>query len=172
MATRRSDQLRIAAAAFLESHAAWQEDVNRANPDASYWDAAETLLATFASGDIPRDCRGLNQRVEEFDEQCAAFDEQQEQGDTVLMPSRKFFGAVELLAKELRAAEPRELPPLETIAENAGRDGAVVARKVADGKGAHGWDAEEDRFGDMFKFGVIDICISSQMKKNIKILIF
>jgi chaperonin GroEL len=51
----------------------------------------------------------------------------------------------------------RALPvPLETIAENAGRDGAVVARKVSEGKGAFGWDAEADRFGDMFEFGVID----------------
>ncbi len=46
--------------------------------------------------------------------------------------------------------------PLAAIAENAGRDGAVVVRKVADGKGAYGWDAEEDRFGDMFEFGIID----------------
>jgi chaperonin GroEL len=46
--------------------------------------------------------------------------------------------------------------PLETIAANAGRDGGVVARKVAAGKPGFGWDAEEDRFGDMFEFGVID----------------
>jgi chaperonin GroEL len=46
--------------------------------------------------------------------------------------------------------------PLETIAKNAGRDGGVIARKVLEGKGAFGWDAEEDRFGDMFEFGVID----------------
>ena len=46
--------------------------------------------------------------------------------------------------------------PLAAIAENAGRDGAVVVRKVADGKGSFGWDAEEDRFGDMFEFGIID----------------
>ncbi len=46
--------------------------------------------------------------------------------------------------------------PLASIAANAGRDGAVIVRKVADGKGAYGWDAEEDRFGDMFEFGIID----------------
>jgi chaperonin GroEL len=46
--------------------------------------------------------------------------------------------------------------PLRTIAANAGRDGAVVARKVADGKGAFGWDADQDRYGDMFEFGIID----------------
>ena len=46
--------------------------------------------------------------------------------------------------------------PLASIAENAGRDGAVIVRKVSLGKGSHGWDAEEDRFGDMFSFGIID----------------
>jgi chaperonin GroEL len=46
--------------------------------------------------------------------------------------------------------------PLETIAANAGRQGGVVARKVLEGKGAFGWDADEDRWGDMFAFGVID----------------
>ncbi len=46
--------------------------------------------------------------------------------------------------------------PLRTIAANAGRDGAVVARKVLAGKGPFGWDAEEDRYGDMFEFGIID----------------
>lgn len=74
-------------------------------------------MQMFAEGDIPADCRELNQRVEEFDEQNADFDEQQEQGDAVLMPNRKFFGAVELIAKALKGSEPRELPPLETIAD-------------------------------------------------------
>ncbi|NUN51771.1 MAG: chaperonin GroEL [Planctomycetaceae bacterium] len=46
--------------------------------------------------------------------------------------------------------------PLSSIAENAGRDGGVIVRKVSDGKGSFGWDAEEDRFGDMFEFGIID----------------
>jgi chaperonin GroEL len=46
--------------------------------------------------------------------------------------------------------------PLETIAANAGRQGGVVARKVLEGKGAYGWDADEDRWGDMFAFGIID----------------
>jgi chaperonin GroEL len=46
--------------------------------------------------------------------------------------------------------------PLETIADNAGREGGVIARRVSEGKGAFGWDAEEDRFGDLFEFGIID----------------
>jgi len=46
--------------------------------------------------------------------------------------------------------------PLRRIAENAGRDGGVVVKKVLEGKGSFGWDAEEDRFGDLFEAGVID----------------
>lgn len=47
--------------------------------------------------------------------------------------------------------------PLRTIAENAGLDGSVVANRVKKVKEkSHGYDAMNDRYGDMFKFGVVD----------------
>ncbi len=47
--------------------------------------------------------------------------------------------------------------PLRTIAENAGLDGAVVANNVRKGKPAtYGYDALQDRYGDMVEFGVVD----------------
>lgn len=47
--------------------------------------------------------------------------------------------------------------PLKTIAANAGLDGAVVANHVLKSKDkAHGYDALNDRYGDMFSFGVVD----------------
>ena len=47
--------------------------------------------------------------------------------------------------------------PLRTIAENAGIDGAVVANRVAKSKEkTHGYDALNDRYGDMIAFGVVD----------------
>ena len=47
--------------------------------------------------------------------------------------------------------------PLRMIAENAGLDGAVVANRVKkEKKAAHGYDALNNQYGDMFKFGVID----------------
>lgn len=47
--------------------------------------------------------------------------------------------------------------PLRTIAENAGQDGAVVAAKVRKGTDASfGYDALNDQYGDMFKFGIVD----------------
>jgi chaperonin GroEL len=47
--------------------------------------------------------------------------------------------------------------PLRTIAENAGLDGAVVANNVKKAKDkSHGYDALNDRYGDMFEFGVVD----------------
>ncbi len=47
--------------------------------------------------------------------------------------------------------------PLRTIAENAGLDGAVVANRVKkEAKASYGYDALNDKYGDMLKFGVID----------------
>jgi len=47
--------------------------------------------------------------------------------------------------------------PVRMIAENAGLDGPVVASKVRKlGKPSHGYDALNDRYGDMFEFGVVD----------------
>ncbi|WLD10706.1 chaperonin GroEL [Planctellipticum variicoloris] len=47
--------------------------------------------------------------------------------------------------------------PLRTIAENAGLDGSVVAHHVRKSKDkSHGYDALNERYGDMFEFGVVD----------------
>ncbi len=46
--------------------------------------------------------------------------------------------------------------PLRQISENAGKDGAVIVSKVREGEGSFGYDAANDRFGDLFEFGVID----------------
>jgi chaperonin GroEL len=47
--------------------------------------------------------------------------------------------------------------PLRQIAENAGLDGAVVAGKVMESKDTNfGFDAQEERYGDLLKWGIID----------------
>lgn len=46
--------------------------------------------------------------------------------------------------------------PIRTIAENAGVEGSVVLMKVADGKGAFGYNARTDVYEDLKKAGVID----------------
>jgi len=46
--------------------------------------------------------------------------------------------------------------PLRMIAENAGKDGAVVLEKVRQGKGNFGYDARNDKYMDMVKAGIID----------------
>jgi len=47
--------------------------------------------------------------------------------------------------------------PVRTIADNAGIDGAVVARRVlADKSPTHGFNALTREYGDMLKFGVVD----------------
>jgi len=46
--------------------------------------------------------------------------------------------------------------PLRRIAQNAGIEGEVVVEKVLAGKGAYGFDAATEQFGDLVKAGVID----------------
>src|SRR5262249_33908250 len=47
--------------------------------------------------------------------------------------------------------------PIRTIAENAGLDGSVVANNVKKSKDkSYGYDALNERYGDMFEFGVVD----------------
>ncbi len=45
--------------------------------------------------------------------------------------------------------------PTQTIADNAGEKGTVVVKKIAEGKGAFGFDALRLEFGDMIDKGII-----------------
>ncbi len=47
--------------------------------------------------------------------------------------------------------------PTFTIAENGGLEGAVIVNRVQALKNAnHGWDAENDAWGDMYELGIVD----------------
>ncbi|MBL7828404.1 MAG: chaperonin GroEL [Saprospiraceae bacterium] len=46
--------------------------------------------------------------------------------------------------------------PIRIIAENAGVDGSLVFHKVAEGKGAFGYNARTDEYEDLKKAGIID----------------
>jgi len=46
--------------------------------------------------------------------------------------------------------------PLKTIAENAGVEGPIVARRVEKEEGPFGFDAATNSYGDMFEKGIID----------------
>ncbi|MBN9522945.1 chaperonin GroEL [bacterium] len=72
---------------------------------------------------------------------------------------------VEALAEKLKGDEQngaeivaRALQkPVRTIAENCGKDGAVIAEEVATQKNAtFGYDANNDEYVDMFKAGIVD----------------
>ena len=64
--------------------------------------------------------------------------------------------AVKCLSK-IKGKNADQEAPLRQIAENAGVDGAVVAGKIRESKDdAHGFNAQTEEYGDMFKFGVID----------------
>ncbi len=46
--------------------------------------------------------------------------------------------------------------PLRQIAENAGKEAAVIVQKVKEGKDDFGYNARKDKFENLFKTGVID----------------
>ncbi len=46
--------------------------------------------------------------------------------------------------------------PLQQIVENAGGEGAVTLKKVEKAEGAFGYDANNNKYGDMFELGIID----------------
>jgi len=46
--------------------------------------------------------------------------------------------------------------PLRWIARNAGQDGSVVAEKVRQAKGSHGFNAASEEYEDLMKAGIID----------------
>jgi chaperonin GroEL len=46
--------------------------------------------------------------------------------------------------------------PLRIIATNAGVDASIVVHRVREGQDGHGWNAQDDRYGDMYDQGIID----------------
>jgi len=46
--------------------------------------------------------------------------------------------------------------PLRQIVKNAGEEPSVVLAKVADGKGAYGYNAQSGEYGDMLQLGILD----------------
>ncbi len=46
--------------------------------------------------------------------------------------------------------------PLRWIAANAGKEGSIIVAKVRENEGAYGYNAQDDRFEDLIKAGVID----------------
>ncbi|PMQ00732.1 MAG: chaperonin GroEL [Dictyoglomus sp. NZ13-RE01] len=48
--------------------------------------------------------------------------------------------------------------PLKLIANNAGKEGSIIAEKVKEMDGPMGYDAAKDRFVNMFEAGIVDPC--------------
>jgi len=80
-------------------------------------------------------------------------------GVALLRASRKLEGlrledpeeqlAVNILRRALEE-------PIRQIAENAGKDGSVVASEVAKGEGGYGYNAATDKYEDLIQSGVVD----------------
>jgi len=81
-------------------------------------------------------------------------------GGTALLKASKVLGKIELKGDAQFGIELMKIvcqKPVRTIAQNAGVDGAVVARKVMNQKSeTFGYNALTGEYGDMFQFGVVD----------------
>ncbi len=81
-------------------------------------------------------------------------------GGVALLRSAKALDKLELTGDEAMGAQIVKNvleQPLRTIAENAGRDGAVVVNRVRQMKGrSEGYDADKDAYCDLVEAGIID----------------
>jgi chaperonin GroEL len=81
-------------------------------------------------------------------------------GGTALLKAAKSLDVLEVSGDAKFGVELMKIvaaKPLRTIAQNGGQDGAVVARKVLNGKGQnYGFNALTNEYGDMIEFGIVD----------------
>ena len=80
-------------------------------------------------------------------------------GSALLKAQTKLDGGLELSGDQATGVSivRRSLEePLRQIALNAGKEGSVIVEEVRKGKPSFGYDALNDRFGDMFEFGIVD----------------
>ncbi|HOO96388.1 MAG TPA: chaperonin GroEL [Caldisericia bacterium] len=80
-------------------------------------------------------------------------------GGVTLMNVAKALDSLTLIGDEATGAQivRKALEePVKVIAHNAGLDGSIIAEKIRNLPEGHGLDAESNRYGDMFEFGIID----------------
>ncbi|MFA5013068.1 MAG: chaperonin GroEL [Candidatus Paceibacterota bacterium] len=80
-------------------------------------------------------------------------------GGVALLRCQKALGELKLKGEEKVAIDilMRTLEdPIRKIADNAGKDGAVVASEVKKMAAAHGYNAAEDKYEDLMEVGIID----------------
>ena len=46
--------------------------------------------------------------------------------------------------------------PIRQIAENAGKEGSIIVQKITSMDTYEGWDAQNDKFGNMLEMGIVD----------------
>lgn len=114
---QRSATLIRACKKLLTAHERWVQDPNRQNPDDSYWDAVENVLETFKAGDIPADCRELNEFVVRFSREVERHDQNTEVNPDNQYPHDSFWGALGEIRDHITGRIDAPLPPLETIPE-------------------------------------------------------
>ena len=98
-------------------------------------DAMHATRAAVEEGIVPGGGIALVRAASSLDD-CQGADEDEQTG-------------VNIVTRSLEA-------PLRWIAQNAGQEGAIVAERVRTASGNHGYDAQQDCYGDLVEAGIID----------------
>jgi chaperonin GroEL len=80
-------------------------------------------------------------------------------GTVFLAAQKKLKDGLKLEGDQLtgvRIVEKSLEEPLRQIGANAGLEGSVLVEEIRKAKAGHGYDALNDRYGDMFEFGIVD----------------
>ena len=115
---------------FNRVHREWQSDGNRPNPDSLYWQCLDELVQVFRDGDIPEDCRDLEEAVMQLALERDAWDQREDVNRQY--PPQSFFKARERVAQVRLAPTLEEAPkavePIDVLMALPGMSPAQVAR--------------------------------------------
>lgn len=122
----RSQELTTVVDALLKVHDDWAQDPEKRYLTAEYEEAIEDTLAVFEDGDLPADCRRLDNAVEWLRKKWAEYKEEEAAaGNAVQQPTNAFWRAIEQVRESRKAARSHRRAHLESIA-------TLTAQKVSD----------------------------------------
>ena len=115
---------------FNRVHREWQSDGNRPNPDQLYWIALDELIEVFRDGDVPEDCRDLEEAVMMLGLERDAWDQREDVNRQY--PPQAFFKAREqverIRIKPVAEDHPKPVEPIEVLMSMPHMSPAQVAR--------------------------------------------
>ncbi len=144
----RTEELTAAAEAFLECHRQWQDSNDRPAVDGNWIDGMENLFQSFSEGDMPDNCRELEEAVQSLSDAYEA----DEQSQFLSKPERmtRTWAAIQAIEVKAKACqESKQRRPIESMkmlaAQNVAHEQIARMHGLVDDAG-HGkyWLVEQE----------------------------